>query len=152
MRVVPKIVTDALREFKAKYRRTDFPDLEPSGLYALYPDEAKGVSSDWDEEWPSSKDAGVYLIFDSGLLLLYIGKASMNDCIGVRLSEHLPCDKITKKCNVDGWSHEKPMYVATVAVPTDIKFEAAALEEYLIGKLSPSYNVQGRIKITLVAG
>jgi len=33
-----------------------------------------------------------------------------------------------------------PMYVATVPVPDDSKFEAASLEEYLIEELNPSVN------------
>jgi hypothetical protein len=148
---VLEAVKDALREFKAKYRRDDFPDLEPSGLYALHGDETRGVASDWDKEWPNSRATGVYFIFESEFLLLYIGKASMNDYIGVRLSEHLPSDKTTKECKIVGWGKEQqPMYVVTVAIPQDIKFEAAALEEYLIGKLSPVYNVQGKIKSTLL--
>jgi len=32
------------------------------------------------------------------------------------------------------------MYVATVPVPDDSKFEAASLEEYLIEELNPSVN------------
>jgi hypothetical protein len=133
-----------LENYKKQYRRSDFPDLKLSGLYALCPDETGDVVSDWDKEWPNSRDAGVYFIFDSSVRLLYIGKASMNDCIGDRLSAHFPSDKATKTCSIVGWNKEQqPMYVATVAVPEDMKFEAAALEEYLIGKLPTVYNVRG---------
>ena len=141
-------VKQALEQYKAKYRRSDLPDLNMSGLYALFPDEvqtAGDVAYRWNDQWPNSDEAGVYFIFGSSGRLLYIGKASMNHYMGGRLSNYFGCDKATKACRIvheNGWS-ERPMYVATVAVPRGMNFEAPALEEYLIGRLEPVDNVRG---------
>lgn len=138
-------VNHALDQYRAKYRRSDLPDLRASGLYALFPDEAQTASaaSGWNQEWPFSNETGVYLIFSGSGRLLYIGKASMNHCIGGRLSNYFGADKATKRCRVEHEWSERPAYVATVAVPRDMKFEAAALEEYLIATLDTCDNVRG---------
>ena len=147
-----EVVQRELDNYKKQYRRSNFPDLKLSALYALRPDEALAVASDWDKEWPNSNHAGVYFIFDSSYRLLYVGKASMKNCIGDRLSAHFPNDKATKTCRIVGWyKQEQPMYVATVAIPHDIKFEAAALEEYLIDRFNPIYNFQGINPTLLIA-
>jgi hypothetical protein len=140
-------VEQAIKQYQATYRREGFPALTVGGLYALFPDEAENVdvAHQWDDSWPNSDEAGVYLIFGANGRLLYIGKASMNHYIGGRLSNHFGRDKLTKGCRVfhqDGWS-ERPMYIATVAVPHHMKFEASALEEYLIEHLRPSDNLRG---------
>jgi hypothetical protein len=138
-------VNRALEEYKAKYRRSDLPDLRLSGLYALFPDEAQTADAEWgwNDYWPHSDQAGVYFIFGGNGRLLYIGKASMNNCIGGRLSNYFGTDKATKRCRVEHEWRERPMYVATVAVPQGMKFEAPALEEYLIAALNPCDNVRG---------
>ena len=136
-------VIHALEEYKTKYRRSDLPDLRLSGLYALFPDEAQKVAAAhrWSDMWPHSDEAGVYF---SGRLL-YIGKASMDHRIGNRLSFYFGSDSINGKCVVvhEGQWHERPMYVAAAAVPQDMKFEAPALEEYLIATLNPCDNHKG---------
>jgi len=140
-------VKRALDEYETKYRRPGLPGLRRSGLYALFPDEVRtvDVESAWNAQWPYSEEAGVYFIFGGSGRLLYIGKASMNHCIGGRLSIYFGSDRATKRCrivNEEGWS-ERPMYVATVAVPQNMKFEAPALEEYLIATLDTANNVRG---------
>jgi len=146
------VVEDVQREldnYKKQYRRADFPDLKLSPLYALCPDEARSVPSDWGKEWPNSNNAGLYFIFDRDYQLLYVGKASMDHCIGDRLSAHFPNDKATETCRLARWNKEQPMYIATVGVPKDIRFEAAALEEYLIDKLKTVYNLRGIVRLLL---
>jgi hypothetical protein len=137
----------ALEEYKAKYRRPGLPDLRLSGLYALFPAEAQTVDADhhWNEKWPHSDEAGVYFIFAGSGHLLYVGKASMSHHIGDRLSFYFGSDRASKACTIvhESQWNERPMYVATVAVPQDMKFEAAALEEYLIAALDPCDNVNG---------
>ena len=69
--------------------------------------------------------------------LLYIGKASW---LGRRLSTYF--QYLTgrgSECKIvhSGWK-TRPSYVATVAL--NKSFEAAALEEYLIGVLNPEEN------------
>jgi hypothetical protein len=138
----------ALEEYQAKYRRPGLPELELSGLYALFPEQgppAAGLAWRWPDPWPNGWRKGVYLLFNGSGRLLYVGKASMNNFIGSRLSSHFHTDHSTKACKVaaPGWS-EQPVYLATLAVPEEMSFEAPALEEYLIERLAPSDNVRGR--------
>jgi hypothetical protein len=141
-------VNHALEQYKAKYRRSDLPDLRLSGLYSLFPDKVQTADAEqrWNDQWPHSDDAGVYFIFGGSGLLLYVGKASMSHRIGNRLSFYFGSDNANKKCTVvhEGQWYERPMYVAAVAVPPNVEFEAAALEEYLIAALDPRDNVNGR--------
>ena len=137
----------AIQEYKEKYQRQDLPDLELSGLYALFPDEntTPDVVSRWNDTWPYCERCGVYFIFGRSGRLLYLGKASMNSSVGERLSSYFKCDKPTGGCRLlYTVVSEKPMYVAALAVPTDMSFEAAGLEEFLIRRLLPCDNVRGR--------
>jgi hypothetical protein len=139
-------VKHAIEEYKEKYRRPGLPDLEFSGLYALFPDEATtpDVSSRWNETWSLCERCGVYFIFGRSETLLYIGKASMNNSIGSRLSTYFQCDDSTGGCRLRySVVNEKPMYVAALAVPENMPFEAAGLEEFLIRRLRPCDNVRG---------
>jgi hypothetical protein len=141
-------VRRALDEYERKYRRPGLEELRLSGLYALFPDElpTADVTSRWNDQWPHSDEAGVYFIFASSGRLLYVGKASMNHRIGNRLSFYFGSDRTSQKCVIvhESQWRERPMFVAAVAVPKDMKFEASALEEYLIVALDPQDNVRGR--------
>lgn len=139
-------VRHAIKEYKETYRRQDLPGLELSGLYALFPDEATtpDVVSRWNDKWPLCERCGVYFIFGRSGRLLYVGKASMKSSIGYRLSTYFQCDKPTGGCRLlYTVVTEKPMYVAALAVPADMPFEAAGLEEFLIRRLRPCDNVRG---------
>jgi excinuclease UvrABC nuclease subunit len=76
----------------------------------------------------------------------YVGKASMGNCIGSRLSSYFGYESETdRRCKIyhrEGWT-EKPRYVMCVAVPEDSPFEAPALEEFLIRELAPPDNKRG---------
>jgi hypothetical protein len=127
-----------------KYRHPDLPELVPSDLYALFPEKGKPLAAMyWDQKWPNSDHAGVYLIFDKNAELLYVGTAWV---LGGRLSKYFqyrqPRGEDHECRVVDRWPKPGPMYIATVPVPDDSKFEAASLEEYLIGELNPSVNVR----------
>ena len=70
----------------------------------------------------------------------------MNHCIGRRLSTYFGMNRKTKGCEIlqpDGWGGRRPAYVLTLAVPEGMSFEASALEEYLIDRLSPPCNTRG---------
>jgi hypothetical protein len=144
-------LTRALEDYR-KYRHPSLPDFEVGGPYALLPEEGAAVATTrWNDEWPNSKRAGVYLIFGRAGNLLYVGKAWV---IGNRLSSYFRSDfsdgekrtcRAVHGVGNGGWS-EHPMYVVTVAVPAGSIFEAAALEEYLIGRLDPSDNKLGRLR------
>ncbi len=75
---------------------------------------------------------------------MYIGKASMNSAIGFRLSSYFVFDQ-EKKCAMkhpQSWKGD-PRYVATVRMLDELRFEAAALEEYLIANLTTTDNSAG---------
>ena len=133
-----------LVNYHRKYRHPDLAELKSSDLYALFPEEAEKLATIcWDQQWPNSDHAGVYLIFNKNGELLYVGKARV---LGHRLAstfEYPQPRGESKACEiVPAWSPPGPAYIATVAVPDESKFEAASLEEYLIDKLNPSENVR----------
>jgi hypothetical protein len=143
---------EALEEFKRKlddyertFRHPDRKRFDRSGLYALSPETTVPTEKHWDEEWPNSNRAGIYVIFGNSRVL-YVGKARK---LGRRLACYFQYEfpRAGNKCRIihDGCWKEKPLYVATVAVPDDSKFEAASLEEYLIEKLHPCDNTLGRL-------
>ena len=60
---------------------------------------------------------------------------------GKQTQRVVPC---RASCKIKGtWKKEEPFFVATVPVPDDTPFEAAALEEYLIQKFGPPDNTRG---------
>lgn len=136
-------VRGCLDEYQAKYRRPDLPSLELSGLYALFPEEglADFVESHWNDPYPNADREGVYLLFGRTGMPLYVGKASMGASIGGRLGTHFAGTKECRLLSTD-WT-ERPTYVATIAVPEGMSFEASALEECLIKSLRPSDNKLG---------
>jgi len=144
-------VTRCLDEFQEKYRRPDLPALELKGIYALFPEEALAdfVESGWNDPYPNADRQGVYLIFGSTGVLLYVGKASMGATIGGRLGTHFAGKNECRLLSTD-WT-ERPAYVATIAVPRGMGFEAAALEEFLIRSLAPRDNSLG-ISAQVAAG
>jgi hypothetical protein len=136
-------VRQCLDQYQEKYRRAGLPELELRGLYALFPDDDPydAVESRWNDEYPNADRKGVYLIFGRTGTLLYVGKASLGSSIGGRLGTHFAGTKQCRLLSAD-WT-ERPAYVATIAVPPDMSFEAPALEEYLIRSLSPRDNRLG---------
>jgi hypothetical protein len=140
-------IAEALNYYKENFRRQNLPPFEFSGLYALFPklELAPEATSKWPDAWPFGWRQGVYFIFGSQVRLLYIGKASMRHPIGGRLSFYFQYARPDKSCRVvhAGWS-EQPRFLATLAVPESMAFEAPALEEFLIERLSPPDNVNGR--------
>jgi hypothetical protein len=149
----PKTLTDvleALNHYKSHFRRDGLVPLEFSGLQALFPEleSAPEVTSKWPEAWPFGNRQGVYFVFGSQARLLYIGKASMRHPVGARLSSWFQYAKPSGGCKVvhNGWS-EPPRFIAVIAVPEGMAFEAPALEEFLIERLSPPDNVKGRVPV-----
>ena len=141
-------VIEAINYYKTHFRRESLPPLEFSGLQALFPELelVAEVTSRWPEAWPFGWRRGVYFIFGTQIRLLYIGKASMGHPVGARLSSYFQYARPAKSCTVvhAGWS-EQPRFVAALAVPEGMSFEAPALEEFLIERLSPPDNVNGRV-------
>lgn len=123
-----------IEEYIRKYRRVDLESITINKLYDLFPEQGasdSNVAHNWPEEWPNLDSAGVYAFLSKNLEVLYIGKASMNHGLGWRLSAHCSGGK-NKPCKLtDKWKGE-PRYVAIIAVPDSSKFEAPALEEFLV--------------------
>lgn len=139
-----------LDDYEENYRRPGLPPLELKGMYALFPEEGQPdfVESRWNEPYPQADRKGVYLIFGRSGMLLYVGKASMGSSIGGRLGTYFAGKKECRLLFTD-WT-ERPTYIATIAVPHGMAFEASALEEYLIKSLKPCDNnlgISGRVPV-----
>jgi hypothetical protein len=141
-----KLTRDAIDEYNTGFRRADFPALEISGLYDLFPSKphslAKPAEHNWPVRYPSDQRAGVYLIYSDTFELLYVGKASMGSCLGKRLYTYFGA---AQECVLKHttWT-QSPRFMLTIAVPESMPFEAPALEEFLIGRLEPTNNSVGR--------
>ncbi len=140
-------VLEKIDEYMMQYRKSDLPELSVSGLYSLFPKKESSVTteSEWPHSFPNANKCGVYLILGEKLQVLYVGKASMNNTLGSRISSYFSYaeDKVTCKINSQYWS-EEPKYIVTIAVPEGMSFEAPAIEEYLIksfAKLLPDNTV-----------
>ena len=139
-----------IEQYQSKYRREDLPSLVVSGLYDLFSERGSDqqISLRWPDPWQSAVSAGVYIMLDEGLSILYVGKASLRNSLGSRLAGYFgyfqyPHDR---RCKIlsSNWT-TLPRYVVTVGVA--YPFEAPALEEYLIGELQPPDNRQGILPI-----
>lgn len=140
-------VISEINEYSKKYRNPNLEKFDFSELYDLFP-ENKDTDFDTKYKWPGSwpvsgthSNAGVYFVFNNLLELIYIGKSSMNSGICARLNAHFK--DVDGKCKLIGnWSN--PKFFFCVFMPHDSKFEAPALEEYLISKLQPCDNTIGK--------
>lgn len=139
-----------LRSEVAAYGAVPRPVPSLSGLYDLFPEsptmDARLMPAHrWNEQWEYSEAPGVYVMFDANGKCLYVGTAWK---LGNRLGRYFKYEggrcAIKPDCKVAQWDN-KPRYVATVGVPAEVWFEAAALEQYLIEKLKPCYNVRKRL-------
>lgn len=140
----PPLLEDALSTYKAEFRKPELADWELGELLALFPKELiGGATKTWTDPWPLGDRAGVYFVFGREMNLLYVGKASMNSCLGARLSSWF-CGSCESNCKVQGTWTERPYFVQCLAMPPGLTFEAPALEEWLIGRLNPPDNTAGR--------
>lgn len=128
-------VINKVDEYVKKYRKGSLPPLQISDLYALYPAKTGGAGSGWPGKYPYADSPGVYLMFDEDEKLLYIGKASMSNRLGGRISSYFKYDDDGKTCRPvhTQWSNP-PHYIVAIAVPDESPFEAPAIEEFLIGE------------------
>lgn len=141
-----KKLQNELKAYTRKYRKPGLPPLRLSPLYDLCTTHKRGpaVGSKWPDYWPNADSFGVYAIFDESLDLLYIGKASMNNVLSNRLGRWFGYTK-AKSCKVkDSNWNKTPRYVITIPVVPEMRFEAAAIEEYMIAALQPIDNTRGK--------
>jgi len=115
-------------EFSERYPR---PDLDLV-LQPLSPIKT-------EEMWQNADKCGVYFLFDKNEVLMYIGKASFNSNIGVRVGERFSSKDC--RCLVDKFC--SVTMLATIAFQNERAFEAPSIEEYLIRRLQPPLNEVG---------
>jgi hypothetical protein len=141
--IVPANVLAALSRYNASFRHPSLRKLILSEFFALFPDESPGTAATlkWPDPWPNGDKPGVYLVFGSGLELLYVGKAwNLNS----RVSSYFRyASDGSRRCELRHPRTHRPALVATIAVDEDKFFEAAGLEEYLIETLRPLDNARG---------
>jgi hypothetical protein len=138
-----------LQDYALSHRRDGLAAYSVSGVYDLYPQNTQtaaiAVASKWPDDWPNSSNAGVYAIFDEHFELIYVGKSSMNSFIAARLGTYFGYTSAPERlCRLKGEWRIEPRYLITVGVPDDATWEAPALEEFLIQKLNPTLNRNGR--------
>jgi len=130
--------------YEKKYRNQDMKPYGKGVYYDLKPDLPTDlvVEAKWPAKWPHLNDAGIYAFISENLEILYIGKASNNNGLGYRIDSYVSYDK-NRDCKLnDQWKGE-PRFVFIFAVPSDSRFEAPALEEYLISKIRTRNNKIG---------
>ncbi len=139
-----KDIQRAVDDYSRKYRRPGMAPIKVGQPYCLFPERLGSLrielSGKWPESWPDGARKGVYLVLNRRTKVAYVGKASMSSAMGSRLSAWFPG---RASCKIKGTWKEEPFFVATVPVPDDTPFEAAALEEYLIQKFGPPDNTRG---------
>ena len=137
----------AVRTYQERYRSPKLHPFEIGDPYDLFPE--RGVGSlccerKWPNSWPYPLRAGVYAFFSEGARLLYVGKASFRSSISARLATYCGYHEGPgSPCRLLGQWKRFPRYVVIVAVPEETRFEASALEEFLISTLQPPENSIG---------
>lgn len=135
---------EAVTEYVHSFRRSDLPPIQAGAPLDLYPSRPESAlfprQLTWDDPWPYGDRAGVYLLYDEALNLLYVGKASMNRRLGQRLYEYFGGGEV---CHPRLDWLRPARYVIIVAMPAEFPFEAPALEEFLIRRLQPKLNGVG---------
>ena len=135
----------ALAWYVENFRKPGLRKLEISDLYDLFPPSYdEKAPKQWPAPWPNNDSAGVYFVFDENQLLVYIGKSSMSSSVGFRLSAYFGFDA-ERRCRIkhpQSWNGT-PRYVATIGMEKKYRFEAPALEEYLIAELDTTDNKAG---------
>ena len=124
-----------LEEFNQKFPRPGIPPLAISNPYHL--------RTNWESQWPGAEHCGVYVFLDENDRLLYIGKASCSATIGKRLGAYFGYAPGGGPETYNDF-YGAVCTVVTIELPPDHEFEAPAVEEFLIWKLDPPLNKNGR--------
>ncbi len=130
-----------INEYQKKYRHPDLAPFKCVGEYSLN-GEVRPAQHTWPDSYPSGDASGIYAVFHFAELL-YVGKAS-HQPLSWRMGSHWKYseDKSHAAPKSPNWS-KPPTHLCFWAVPDDSRFEAAALEEYLISKLDLPDNKTG---------
>lgn len=135
---------EVVKNYSVRYRHPDLAPFDIGAPLDLHPSRPLLPSAPrltHQLSWPFGERAGVYLMYDEALELFYIGKSSMNRCLGQRLYEHFGGGDICVP--QDEWL-QPARFLVIIAMPKDSPFEAPSLEEFLIRTLHPRVNANGR--------
>ena len=136
-----------IRTYQESYRSPALPPFEIADPYDLFPERGVGLFScerKWPNSWLYPMRAGVYAFFSDDAELLYVGKASFRSSISARLATYcVHQEGRGSPCRLSNQWKVMPRYVVIVAVPEETRFEASALEEFLIARLQPPENSVG---------
>jgi hypothetical protein len=137
----------AVRTYQERYRLPALVPFEIAAPYDLFPERGLGsltCERKWPDSWFHPMRAGVYAFFGDDAELLYVGKASFRSSISARLATYCGYQESRgSPCNFLRQWKGSPRYVTVVAVPEETRFEASALEEFLISRLRPPENYIG---------
>lgn len=138
----------AVHEFMGRYRTA----YQLGPCYDLFPDRAAPIipcELKWNDTWPNAKLPGIYafLTEEGGQnpYISYIGKAHLGRTLGKRLDDHRECSPNRGFQFKSGYSWTvEPRFVWTVGVPEETKWEASALEDFLLLHLKTYDNKKGQ--------
>ncbi|MEC8812944.1 MAG: GIY-YIG nuclease family protein [Pseudomonadota bacterium] len=126
-------VREALKELKIKYPRPDL-NLEIS--------EPFDTNMPWSSaSWPNNGLPGLYIFADENDRAVYIGKGSVT--ISARLNGYWrkgPNDETLSKSDTS----KDVRYVYTIGIPIERAFEASSIEDFLISRVNPARNTNGK--------
>lgn len=128
----------AIAEMNKDFARPSMPLLELSNLVSV-------SSAKEGQDWPNAGLPGVYVLLTKGQAVLYVGCAlnTLHD----RLNDYFYANGKPKP-NAKAWASDVE-FVATIGIPNRNRFEALAIEEFLIERLCPPKNQDGRYRSSL---
>lgn len=131
-----QLINEALSEYNKRYN-TSFNLLSK---YPLFPKERE---CGYNVSWPGNNHAGVYFVMTKDDEILYVGQSKN---IGKRLNDHFPPQNkgLSKICTFKEKWRKDPNYLYVATTPNDAIWERLSLEEFLIQKLNPIDNTQGK--------
>lgn len=150
----------ALREFLLAVRHFGGKRLRVRRIPVRYQNEVSSadlerLAGDLPEPGP-----GVYLLYDQGNMLLYVGKAEKG--LRKRLQEHFAWLRLVRFQYLDGRveevflvsdpesiedKHRMVKWVITISPPAEFVFLVPALEAFLISFLGPPWNKKDRVPL-----
>lgn len=136
----------AVNEYQSNYRHPNLDPYEISPPYDHFPEQGEPAiqcGDNWPNTWFHTTRAGVYALLNNRLELSYIGKASLRSSLAARLGAYFKYGP-QGRCDLRYQWNSRPRYALTIAVPESSRFEASALEEYLLGCLETTDNTQGK--------
>lgn len=107
--------------------------------YKLFPSE-DGEYGIKEYSWPGNQKAGVYLILDEYNNIIYVGQSAS---LGSRFYHYFKGSDGIFTYREGSWSTIPKSIVAIIA-PDNAKYQRLSLEEYLIERLQPSDNINGK--------